>query len=390
MKNRLKMIAILSVVLFIALMGLLWLAAGLLLLSVVYYVFSHGKLAKWTKRNSFFASCVAFASIFVLAIVVRLFIFEIYNIPSASMEDTLIPGDKVIVSKLNYGPQLPRSPFEIPWVNVFFYITKEAKANPNAHWWNYQRLEGLSKISRGDIVVFESRSRTKSFLVKRCVGLPGEVLKIKDGEVFHDKEIYPSPATAKRLYQIKYNNRKGVNNLLDSLHLRNYWSADSLSYPYEIWLVLNKLERDKLRDHDCIDSILLKTQLAEDVTSIFPRNPRFKWTINNFGPLLIPAKGLTIPLNKTNIILYATILKKYEHVTITERHGRYYLNEIEIDQYTFQQNYYFMMGDHRDSSQDSRFWGFLPEENVVGKVVGVLYSAHDNDFKWNRLFKFSI
>ncbi len=392
MKNRAKILAMLSLALFVALMGLLWLAAGLFLLAGLYAVFSYGKLAKWIEKNTFLTNSGTFAGIFVLAIAIRVFVLEIYSIPSASMEDTLIPGDKVIVSKLNYGPQLPRSPFEIPWVNLFFYITKEAKADPGVPWWHYQRLEGFSEIDRGDIIVFDAPANPDDFYIKRCVGLPGEMLEIKNGQVLNNKQAYLSPATVKHLYEVTYNNRQDMNHLLDSLHLQAE-GIDPMGTQFgkdEVGIMLNELEKEKLYSYDFIDSIQLKIQPSDTIAVTFPGNENFLWTIDNFGPLQVPAKGLTISLNQDNFILYAAVLKQYEHAHITERRGKYYLHEKEISEYTFRQNYYFMMGDNRNNSQDSRFWGFVPEENVVGKAVCVLYSAHDDGFRWKRLFKFFI
>ncbi|MEM6844867.1 MAG: signal peptidase I [Bacteroidota bacterium] len=387
MKNRSTIIATLLAILFLVLMGLLWLSAGLLLLLGLYYVFSCYKLAQWMQQYPFFAGTILLIGIFGLVIVVRIFVLEIHRTPSTSMEDTLVTGDKVMMSKLNYSLQLPRSPFEIPWVNLLFFITKEAKSNPRYPRWNCSQLEGLLEVLRGDIIVFEPLVRSHQSYVKRCVGLSGEVFQIKVDEVPQDQQVYSSPATAKQLYEIDYNHSEAVNHLLNSLHLPYHYRApieNPDSVP-EIPLTLNERQKKAVQTYCKVDRITRKVPSPDRLTNPFPGDSRFQWIMDNFGLLHIPASGITISLTPNKVALHGIILKKYETVTITERDGKYYAKEKKAHYHIFFQNHYFMMGDNSINFRD-----LVPEGNVLGKIVSILYFTHDNDFKWDRLFNFSL
>jgi signal peptidase I len=259
---------------------------------------------------------------------------EIFTIPSGSMENTLLPGDKIIVNKLVYGPCMPDSPYDIPWVNLIWLLKMNASTNIDSSYWGYHRLNGFSQIKKGDVMVFVNpivKMKTNIF-VKRCVALPGDTLIIKNGQVKINGQLQSNPDMSKYAYPIK---------------------ADNIGQ--ERW--------------------------------VYPKDSMFQWTIDNYGPLVIPKKGMTIPLNRYYYLLYERTIRKIEQQEIKQKNSQYYIKDSLITHYTFRHDYYFMMGDNRNNTVDSREWGFIPEDNIVGKAGLVLFSNNKERIKWNRLLK---
>lgn len=385
MKIRYKILLLSLPVVCLLTLGLGWLALGVLTFGSILLLFSSSmKWVGWVKRNSWLSGTLSLLGIFTIAILLRLFVFEIFTIPSSSMEDTLQPGDHIILSKLNYGPSLPRSPFEIPWLNLFFFLNQEARAKAGTEWWDYNRLEGYSSIERNDIVIFKQPHLYNMPFIKRCIGLPGEEFQMIQGQAFCNGEQINAPSTVKNLYQLWPKEEVLLRKQLDNIQVRllGLPSRDSI---WEVYL--NEEKRNFLSTSPAVDSLKFKPLKPGEGIAPFPRNEKYDWSIDHFGPVHIPAKGMRIRINADNLLFYSHILREFEQVKIEEQDGRYYLNGKEIREYIFTQNYYFMLGDHRNDSEDSRFLGFIPEENIIGKASCILFSKNYEGFKWNRMLK---
>lgn len=330
-----------------------------------------------------------------LIVFIRLFLIELFTIPSASMAPTLQTGDKIIVSKLQYGARLPRSGFEIPWFNLLWYLNPQARADMGKNEWGYQRLKGYSQINRGDILVFNYQNQMFEFYIKRCVALPGDSLQIINAKLFINGKQNKTPANLKHEYRLYHRNLRKTQNLLDSLKTANpelnniIFQSPDFSYNQKVKYVLCNITQkqkhfiDKLSS---IDSVVIDIAKPENNNLLFPFTDSLHWTKDNYGPLYIPAKGQSIVLNQKNYAVYASTIKNFENTEITSTDSGFYIGNKLVKSYRFKQNYYFMMGDNRSLSMDSRFWGFVPESAIVGKAVLVLFSYNEN-FKWNRFFK---
>ncbi|AMC11877.1 hypothetical protein Lupro_11640 [Lutibacter profundi] len=327
-----------------------------------------------------------FLLLFILTTIVsiKLVAFDIYKIPSVSMENTLFPDDIILVDKLKYGARLPRSPYEIPWVNLVFYFNDNGGKRIKENWWTYKRISGLEKIKRGDVFVFNTVSNKYDILVKRCVALAGDTLNIRNGRIYTNNKLFNSLDSEKNNYNFKITNKKKIFNIIDSLALNNYISIDNkINYGVAN---LSKIELEKLKKTNCIDSITIQIDTFNIDKKLF-FNLSKKWTLDNMGPFVIPKKGMKINLNPETFSLYRGAINSSENYLIKEIDGIYYINNNKISTYTFKQNYYFMLGDNRKYSIDSRFWGFIPESNIIGKVQCVLFSNYQSNFQWGRLFK---
>ena len=305
------------------------------------------------------------AVIFAVIVVsfINIFFFQAFKIPSSSMERTLYTGDHLFVSKLTYGPRLPQTPLTVPFThNVIFgkesYSTLIQK--------DYKRLKGFRNVRRGDIVVFGfpngdtvlrkapsedyyslcrfyGKQKVVSSLgpviarpadkvdhyVKRCVAVPGDTLEIREGLVWIDG--------------VKQETYPGMQ-------------------------ISRNIEK-----------------VQSDYREIFPFSPDYTWTRDEFGPLWIPEKGATVQLTRENLPLYERIIRVYEHSSVEEA--------LAAGSYTFKQDYYFMMGDNRHNSLDSRYWGFVPEDHIVGRPVVIWLSTHEGkrfpkNIRWGRFLKF--
>ncbi len=355
---------------------------------VFIFIYKYGfHLINKIKNNilrSIFNICFLLLFILTIIINIKLFVFDIYRIPSVSMENTLFPEDIILVDKLKYGARLPRSPYEIPWVNIAFYFNENAKKRIKENWWTYKRIPGLEKIEIGDIFVFNAVSNKNDILVKRCVALAGDTLNIKDGRIYTNNKLFNFSDFEKNNYKFKITNKKKIFNIIDSLALRNYISMDNRIKFGEA--NLSKFELEQLKKMNCIDSITIQIDTFNINKKLFC-NLLNKWTLDNMGPFVIPRKGMKIDLNPETFLLYQSVINSSENYSIKEIEGVYYINNKKIDTYTFKQDYYFMLGDNRKYSLDSRFWGFVPESNIVGKVQCILFSNYQSNFQWNRLFK---
>ena len=383
---------------------------GIFLLTIAA-VFAYALWEELKKQSSVYkwiygwVNAILFAT--VAATLIQLYWFQLFVIPTGSMESTLMAGDYIIVSKTAYGPRVPLTPLSFPFVHNTM-PRNELKSSFSTAWQrDYRRLAGMQRIERGDVVVFnfpegdtvvmerpaesyyqmllssefgasEAERREnilgnytiavrpldkKENYIKRCVGMPGDTLRIVDGVVFHGDE--PESEIAEKQYYYDIYNcktaRLQTNVLLRDSELKSY--ADTTRF--------------KLR----------KSQgFAGE--RLIPHRISTGWSLDNFGPLWIPKRGESVELNDFNVALYGRAITVYEGHTLERRGEEYILDGVEAKEYTFEQDYYFMMGDNRHGSLDSRFWGFVPEDHVVGKASSVWFSVdpYQGGVRWERMF----
>ena len=383
-KNNHKIPLLLIIVFFLVVLGIYWLALGVFITGCfIWLLNSQVKIFVSFRRKSLIYYSFIFISIFLIAISLRVFVFEIYHIPSGSMKNSLHVGDEILVSKLSYGPRLPKSPFEIPWINLFFYMNKEARAKIDSTWWDYQRLRGASKIKKNDIVVFNHPEGGKHFYIKRCVGLPGELLEVVNGVIYTDDVGNEILQDLKKLHDFWFRDAAKLQNNLTALNPEVEFPIHS-DHANHIRLRLTQKEFDFLKQSKGVDSAsVFDYKISSDMMD----GSEWNWSVNYWGPITIPKKGKTITLDHCNFPLYETILEKYEKVHITKTTYGLEINGKPVSSYMFKKDYYFMMGDSRHNSIDSRYWGFVPKENIVGKAAVILYSFRDGNFKWDRILK---
>ncbi|MEL7587110.1 MAG: signal peptidase I [Prolixibacteraceae bacterium] len=375
--------------LFFFLAGIYWLAVPLTLLAGIVYLLHRLRIPEKLEKHKWLKTAGLFVGVFILAIVFRVFFIEIFSIPSGSMEDTLIPGDKVLVSKLAYGPKLPASPYEIPWINLAWYLRAKADVNPDSVYWKYRRLNGFGNIKRNDVTVFIHPlwGGRNNFFIKRCVALPGDTLMIENGGVRVNSQLLRESGQAKRLYRVWTDNPRLFSRLADSLGIHIAGGYAMTREGRSVELLLTRRQKDQLQELRYLDSIRAKVCPNDPDHWVDPKDSSVAWTIDHYGPLIVPVKGMTIQLNRRNYLLYERTINRLEQAKLEERDDCYYLDGAPAVEYTFQHNYYFMMGDNRNNSNDSRYWGVAPEENIIGKVDLVLFSNDWDGFKWRRIFK---
>ncbi len=385
-KNK-KALLIISLALFMLVLGLVWLAIMLILFAITYSIaLRYISLIRYFFLRKMVKGIFLFLLLLSSTICIKLLAFDIYKIPSSSMENMLYPGDVIVVNKLQYGPKLPRSPFEIPWVNLGFYMNKDARARMKETWWDYTRWCGTTKIKQGDVFVFSLNTSLTYFVVKRCVGVPGDTLRVNNGEIYTNDILYQSPKTVNNNCSFSIKNKTKLYKLLDSLKMEGSINHDFKS-KNRASAMFSIQEFELLQKRLCIDSIKKIIDVYDVSKEKILKTPTSQWTLDNMGPIVVPKKGMEVKLNPTTFMLYEKVLHLFEKSTVSEKNGSYYSNGKKITTYKFKLNYYFMMGDNRKETMDSRSWGFLPETNIIGKVQCILFSNKNDEFQWNRLFK---
>lgn len=233
--------------------------------------------------------------------------------------------------------------------------------------------------------MFNSNWKKDFILVKRCAGLPGEIINIKKGEIYTNAKLFNSPETVKNNCSFRIKDKKLLYKLIDSLPIEGYVNYDYKKY-YLGSAMFSKKEFEFLQERKCIDSVNKKIDSYNSEEKLL-KIPNSKWTLDDMGPIIIPKKGMHIQLNPENYMLYEKVMNMFEKCDLTQKGEAYFIRGKRSTSYTFKQNYYFMMGDNRKETYDSRRWGFLPESNIIGKVECILFSNKNDEFQWDRLFK---
>jgi signal peptidase I len=371
----------------------------------------------------------------VAATLIRTFVFEAYTIPSGSMEKTLLIKDFLFVSKLSYGPRIPNTPLSVPFVHNYlpgssWKSYSEAIKIPYTRWW-------ATSPKRGDVVVFnfpagdtvinhkdfqsfnpyydvkrraEQGSREDQMIladrenyplaihpvdkadnyIKRCVGVAGDTIEIKENVIYTNGVKQDPPPYSELNYIVTT-----AAQFLDQDVMKDEYDLDfdkqeysGTGRPGEYRMLLTAKAKDKMLQNGLAKSIVLDSNYNGGGGDVFPydNNPIHKqWSRDNFGPVWIPKKDGHLNLTPENFPLYERAIRVYEKNDFEMKDGKFFLNGKEVTEYTFKMDYYWMMGDNRQGSQDSRYWGFVPEDRIVGKAWMIWFSWEGGP-RWKRLF----
>ncbi len=457
-------------ILFIVWVGNFW---WLLLLPFVFDVFVT-KYIPWTwwkkSENKTVLAIMSWVDAIVFALVavyfINTYLFQNYQIPTSSLEKTLLVGDFLFVSKASYGPRVPNTPLSFPLVQHTFPIINTKSFLEKPHW-EYKRLKGFDTIKRDDIVVFNFptgdtvavnkqnpdyyvscyyeglnslrysnadeqpnvddimaagrkaiSSKKQEYgeivyrpvdrrenYVKRCVGLPGDMFEIRENQIYVNDIPQVAHPGIEFNYYVQTDGRYLSSEMLTKLgvsmedrhmlnaqydfHLINFLGMDPAMPIYHFPLTQEMYQ--KLDRHPNV--VKMAVEPYELGGEVFPLGGGKDWNRDNMGPIYIPEKGKTIELNEGNFYIYERIIRVYEGNKLEIKSGKYFINDVETNEYTFKMDYYWMMGDNRHNSADSRYWGFVPEDHIVGRPV-VIWLSLDKDKSWfggkirlNRFFK---
>jgi signal peptidase I len=364
--------------------------------------YQKGALREWTEALVFAVFAAAF---------IRMFLIEAYVIPSSSMEGSLKIGDYLFVSKWHYGIRTPQTVLQVPLLHnqLPFGGGESYLKSPTLP---YFRLPKWQNIERNDPVVFNwpagdstvydvvnsyaydgfnigwkkipTNTLTtrpvdkRDHYVKRCLAVAGDTLEIKNKQIFVNGILLPNPKNVQYAYDA---NDIAVSELSASGVNVEDRGGPSTYFMNDATVAMLKAKGKKpvpVEKHKTIE--------------LFPHDTtNFKgWTIDDYGKIWIPKAGVTIPISMENIALYTRIIGVYENNKLEFKDGKILINGAEANNYTFKQNYYWMMGDNRHNSQDSRYWGFVPEDHIVGKPLFIFFSLKNGSFSkgilWNRFF----
>lgn len=433
-----------------------WLALGYILLADIYLT-KYIPWSAWKKTNNpTLKSIYDWIDDIIFALVavyfINLFIFQNYQIPSSSLEKSLLVGDYLFVSKVSYGPRVPNTPLSFPLVQNTLPILN-CKSYLDWPSWDYKRVAGLGQIQRNDIVVFNFpagdtvatlqqnpdyytlvqmygreavRMNKQSFgeiiyrpvdkrenYVKRCVGLPGDSLSIRNNQVYINGKAAQNPKNMQLNYFVE------TETPLTETMFRNWGVSRDDYMPYGQPCTVTDPETlsflgfqpnangaynlvyrfpmteamvAQVKKLPSVKKVIVEPEIIGG-TMYYPVDYDNGWTRDNYGPIWIPKRGATIELTPENLALYRRCIKNYEHNELEEKDGVVYINGEKATTYTFQYDYYWMMGDNRHNSADSRSWGFVPEDHIVGKPIMIWLSLDkdrslfDGGIRWNRLFR---
>jgi len=429
LSNRYFMFSIVAIIylLIIIWIGNYWLLIGLAVLFDIY-VSEKVNWTFWKKRHAKNSAFIEWLDALIFAVIavtlINIFLFQNYKIPSGSMEKSLLIGDHLFVSKIAYGPRMPNTPIALPFTQHTMPITKGKSWSDIIHW-PYKRLAGTGKVKNNDPIVFnfpagdtvvvedqipsyyeiirrtamdiKDRDSNKSQAlkndiyyttlarkeirdrfhiiyrpvdrrdnyVKRCIGIPGDTILIKEGTVFVNGKRLPENITQQTTYAVSTNGTTINPKAFERLHIS---IADQQQLTGGYKLPLTKENSEKIAKFTNVTSVKPIYENSGDFDPfIFPYNKNLKWNRDNLGPIWMPSKGTSVKIDTSNICLYERIIDVYENNDLRVEGDKIFINNIPTDRYTFKMDYYWMMGDNRHGSADSRSWGFVPEDHVVGK-----------------------
>lgn len=368
----------------------------------------------------------------VAATIIRTFLLEAYTIPTSSMEKSLLVGDYLFVSKIAYGPKAPNTPLSFPFVHHTLPFTESTKSFVEWISFPYYRFPGLGSVERNDAVVFNypdgdtisTRYQSqKSYYVllkeygrkrlwtdkrnfgdivyrpvdkrenyiKRCVGMPGDSLEIKDRQLFINGELADKPDGMQYQYMVQTDGSSINPKILDRLNITEH---SRFNQPGLFMFVLTEKAKAELEKLPIVKRIEAFNEPAgEWAKSVFPQDKRYQWNRDNYGPIYIPKKDAAIEINLDVLPLYERLITVYEGDKLEVKGSKIYINGVEADSFTPKLNYYWMMGDNRHNSADSRYWGFVPEDHIVGKAEFVWLSLDPNKsffggkIRWDKVFR---
>ena len=409
----------------------------------------------WKKREGPNSKVVEWIDALIFAVfavtLINIFIFQNYRIPTGSMEKTLQIGDHLFVSKLKYGPKIPNTPLSFPFAQHTLPMTTKTKSYVEWINWPYKRLAGLTHVKNDDVVVFNFpegdtvliqdqansyyliirrhaeylRNRDKysnngvreldyyinlsrnqylnefeitvrpvdrrDSYIKRCIAIPGDTLRIVNTQVFVNGKPQTQFPGIQFRYLIQTDGSRINTRTFEKLNIYRDDVHDTGNGSYDIPLIsANAEEIKKLANVQSVQIRMMPEGIYD--SEIFPHDERYSWNVDNFGPLWIPKKGVTVKIDTANICFYERIITAYEGNELKIQNGTIYINGARADSYTFQMDYYWMMGDNRHDSLDSRFWGFVPEDHVVGAPRFVWLSLNKDkpfpfNIRLNRMFR---
>jgi signal peptidase I len=413
-----------------------WFFAGLIII-IDHQVTKLVNWRFWRKRNPLGGkqkfAVEFFDSVFIavlLAVLVQLFFVEAYTIPTSSMEKTLNIGDYILVGKLRYGPRLPMTPFTIP----FTHNTLNLKGFTNSYntWIKlpYRRLKGISEIKNFDVVAFnypEGDTVIKGYpeksyyqvirqlgpeycrnhyetqyrpidkrdnYIKRVIGLPGDTIQIIHGSAHVNGKPEAIIKGIENNYSIKAKGNGTDTVLFNKIGISFY------DISYNIYNSIYSIPLTKSMYRTIVDSSYFKAIVryenidpSSENNQIFPFAHQYLWTEDNYGPLVVPRKNSIVSLSVSNLPLYKRIITDYEGNKLWVHNDSIFINDSLVNSYSFKMDYYFMLGDNRHNSNDSRYWGFVPENHIIGKAILVWLSIDKNkkwlsNIRWNKMFKF--
>ncbi|MFZ1527243.1 MAG: signal peptidase I [Ferruginibacter sp.] len=363
----------------------------------------------------------------VAATLIRTFIFEAYTIPTPSMEKTLLVNDFLFVSKFSYGPRIPNTPIAMPFVHhtLPFSSTKsysEAIKIPYTRWFAqsvkrndvvvfnfpvndtlindevnfgsrvtyYQEVRSIGRDAvwdkYEDIIITRPVDKRENF-IKRCVAVGGDELKVVNGKVFVNNQLQEIFPRSERYYLLEAPKDTYIDkDKLEEMGIAIREDQGDMQQGQGGQYLVNITNEEKAK-LNLPAGFLLKDYLPESQPKdMFPYyDTSHKWSVDNYGPLVVPKKGMAIDLTPDNMIRYERCIRVYENNEVETKNGQVFINGQPAKNYTFKMDYYWMMGDNRHNSLDSRYWGFVPEDHIVGKA-SLIWFSWEKGPRWKRLF----